>query len=206
MLPPLLLLAERRHVVLAPVVLVLVRSAVRGFPHGYENRLCVGAGIVDSGAVHFPAAEALAWCDNFALVPLEPSAVLSLLLPLVVYTHVVLVPAVWVLVRSAVRGFLHGFENCLCAGVGLADSGVMRFPASEPPVQYNSSVAAPVKLLVLLIVLPFECMRAAPVPVASVLVCCAVWCPIWFARLLCVAVLGPISGVAARAAPVALAP
>ena len=53
MLPPLLLLAERRHVVLAPVVLVLVRSAVRGFPHGYENRLCVGAGIVDSGAARF---------------------------------------------------------------------------------------------------------------------------------------------------------
>lgn len=128
MLPPLLLLAERRHVVLAPVVLVLVRSAVRGFPHGYENRLCVGAGIVDSGAVHFPAAEALAWCDNFALVPLEPSAVLSLLLPLVVYTHVVLVPAVWVLVCFVVCAFPHGYEDFPCAGAGLADSGAARFP------------------------------------------------------------------------------
>ena len=102
MLPPLLLLAERRHVVLAPVVLVLVRSAVRVFPHGYENRLCVGVGIADSGAVHFPAAEALAWCDNFALVPLEPSAVLSLLLLPVEYTHVVLVPAVLASVCCAI--------------------------------------------------------------------------------------------------------
>lgn len=134
------------------------------------------------------------------------SVVLPLLLLPVVCTHVVPVPVVLVLPSSATRGFLHGFENCLCAGVGLADSGVMRFPASEPPVQYNSSVAAPVKLLVLLIVLPFECMRAAPVPVASVLVCCATLCPVWFVRLLCVVVVGLMFGVAAQTAPVVLAP
>ena len=57
-----------------------MRSAVRVFPHGYENRLYVGVGIADSGVVNLPAAKPLVWCDNFAVVPVGPSAVLPLLL------------------------------------------------------------------------------------------------------------------------------
>lgn len=139
MLPPLLLLAERRHVVLAPVVLVLVHSAVRVFPHGYENRLCVGVGIADSGAVHFPAAEPLAQHDNFALVPLEPSAVLPLPLPLAECTHVAPVPVVLVLVCFVVCAFPHGYEDFPCAGAGLADSGAAHFPM---PAQLGQDVPA----------------------------------------------------------------
>ena len=139
MLPPLLLLAERRHVVLAPVVLVLVRSAVRVFPHGYENRLCVGVGIAESGAVNLLAAEALAWCDNFALVPLEPSAVLPLPLPLAECTHVAPVPVVLVLVCFVVCAFPHGYEDFPCAGAGLADSGAAHFTM---PAQLGQAVPA----------------------------------------------------------------
>ena len=139
MLPPLLLLAERRHVVLAPVVLVLVRSAVRVFPHGYENRLCVGVGIAESGAVNLLAAEALAWCDNFALVPLEPSAVLPLPLPLAECTHVAPVPVVLVLVCFVVCAFPHGYDDFPCAGAGLADSGAAHFPM---PAQLGQDVPA----------------------------------------------------------------
>ena len=47
-------LAERRHVVPVPAVWALVCSAARVFPHGCEKRLCVGAGLADSGAARFP--------------------------------------------------------------------------------------------------------------------------------------------------------
>lgn len=140
MLPPLLLLAERRHVVLAPVVLVLVRSAVRVFPHGYENRLCVGAGIVDSGGVNLPAAEPLAQRDNSADVPVESAAaVLPLPLPLAECTHVAPVPVVLVLVCFVVCAFPHGYEDFPCAGAGLADSGAAHFPM---PAQLGQDVPA----------------------------------------------------------------
>ena len=94
MLPPLLLLAERRHVVLAPAVLVSVCSATCVILAGYEDLPCAGAGIADFDVVHFPAAEPLARCDNSAVVPVEPSVVLPPLLLPAEYTHVVPVPAV----------------------------------------------------------------------------------------------------------------
>jgi len=123
-LPLLLLPVVCTHVVPVPVVLVLVRSAVRGFPHGYENRLCVGARIADSGVVNLPATEPLARCDNSAVVPVEPSVVLPPLLLPAEYTHVVPVPAVWVLVCFVVCGT---FPDAGTAGVGRScgDSGVI---------------------------------------------------------------------------------
>ena len=57
-----------------------------------------------------------------------------------------------------------------------------------------------------LLLLPVEYTHVAPVPAVLVPVCCGVRCPVWFARFLCVAVLEPIFGVAAQAAPVAHAP
>ena len=130
MLPPLLLLAERKHVVLVLAVWVLVCFAVCAFPHGYENHLCAGAGIADSGAVHFPAAKPLVWCDNLAVVPMQVSVVLPLSLLLAERKHVVLVPAVRVLACFAVCAFSHGCGDLPCAGAMIADSGAARFPVS----------------------------------------------------------------------------
>ena len=59
MLPPLLLLAERRRAAPVPVVWALVRSAVRVILDGREYLPCAGAGIADSGAVHFPVSAPL---------------------------------------------------------------------------------------------------------------------------------------------------
>ena len=116
-----------------------MRSAVRVFPHGYENRLYVGVGIADSGVVNLPATEPLARCDNSAVVPVEPSVVLPPLLLPAEYTHVVPVPAVWVLVCFVVCAFPHGYEDFPCAGAGLADSGAARFPM---PAQLGQDVPA----------------------------------------------------------------
>lgn len=131
--------AEYTHVFLVPAVWALVCPVARVFPHGYENRLCVGVGIAESGAVNLLAAEALAWCDNFALVPLEPSAVLPLPLPLAECTHVAPVPVVLVLVCFVVCAFPHGYEDFPCAGAGLADSGAAHFPM---PAQLGQDVPA----------------------------------------------------------------
>lgn len=125
-----MLLAERRRAVHVPVVWTLVRSAVRVFPHGYENRLCVGVGIADSGVVNLPAAEPLARCDNSAVVPMQVSVVLPLPLPLAEYTHAAPVPAVWASVCSAARVFPRGCEDLPCVGAGIADSGAAHFPVS----------------------------------------------------------------------------
>ena len=119
-MPPLLLLpAERRHVVLVLAALVLVHSAPRVILDGCENHSCGGAGIADSGAVHFPAAKPLVWCDNFAVVPVGPSAVLPLLLLPAEHKRAALVPAVWALVCFVVCVFPHGYENRLCVGAGM---------------------------------------------------------------------------------------
>ena len=59
MLSPLLVPAERRYAALVPVEWALVRSAARVFPHGYENRLCVGEELADFDAARFPASAQL---------------------------------------------------------------------------------------------------------------------------------------------------
>ena len=101
MLPPLLLPAEYTRVAPVPVVWALARSATRVILDGCENHLCVGAGIVDSGAVHFPAAEPLVWCDNLAVVPMQVSVVLPLSLLLAERMHVAPVLGVLELAHSA---------------------------------------------------------------------------------------------------------
>ena len=144
-MPPLLLLpAERRHVVLVLAALVLVHSAPRVILDGCENHSCGGAGIADSGAVHFPAAKPLVWCDNFAVVPVGPSAVLPLLLLSAEHKRAALVPAVWALVCFAVCAFPHGYENRLRAGAGIVDSGAVNLPAAGPLVRHDNSAAVPV--------------------------------------------------------------
>ena len=120
--------AERKHVVPAPAALVLVYFAVCVLLNGCEDIPCAGAGIADSGAVHFPAAKPLVWCDNFAVVPVGPSAVLPLLLLPAEHKRAALVPAVWALVCFAVCAFPHGYENRLRAGAGIADFDAVRFP------------------------------------------------------------------------------
>ena len=128
MLPPLLLSAERKCVVPVLAALVPVCSATCVILDEYEDLPCVGVGIADSGVVNLPATEPLARCDNSAVVPVEPSVVLPPLLLPAEYTHVVPVPAVWVLVCFVVCAFPHGYEDFPCAGAGLADSGAARFP------------------------------------------------------------------------------
>lgn len=130
MLPPLLLLVECRHAVPVPAVWVLARSATRVILGGYKNRLCAGAGIADSGTVHFPAAEPLARRNNFAVVPMQVSVVLPLSLLLAERMHVAPVPAVWALVRSAVCVILDGYEDLPCVGAEIADFDAARFPVS----------------------------------------------------------------------------
>ena len=123
--------------------------------------------------------------------------------------HVVLVPAVWALVCFAVCVFPHGYEDLPCAGAGIVDSGVENLPAAEPLAQRNNSAAVLVTQSVIPpLLLPLaERRRVVPVPAVLVLVCCAVaWCPVWIALLPRVAVAGLMLGVAAQAAPVALAP
>ena len=88
------LLAECRHVVLAPAALALVCVAVRVLLNGCEDLPCAGAGIVDSGAVNLPAAESLAQRNNSAAVLVTQSAMPPLLLPLAERRHVVPAPAV----------------------------------------------------------------------------------------------------------------
>ena len=84
------------HAAPVPAARALVRFVVCVILDGCEYLPCVGAGIVDSGAVHFPAAKPLVWCDNFAVVPVGPSAVLPLLLLSAEHKRAALVPAVWV--------------------------------------------------------------------------------------------------------------
>lgn len=116
------------HAAPVPGVLVSVRFAAFLILDGYEDFPCAGAGIVDSGAVHFPAAEPLVWCDNFAVVPMQVSVVLPLSLLLAERMHVVPVPAVWALVCFVVCVFPHGYENRLCVGAEIADFDAARFP------------------------------------------------------------------------------
>ena len=130
MLPPLLLSAERKCVVPVLAALVPVCSATCVILDGYENLPCVGAEIANFDAVHFPALEPLARHDNSAVVPVEPSAALPLLLLPAEYTHVAPVPAVWALVCFAVCAFLHRYEDFPCAGAGIADFDAARFPVS----------------------------------------------------------------------------
>ena len=124
-------------------------------------------------------------------------------------THVVLVPAVWALVRSATRLIQDEYEDLPCAGAELADFDAVHFSAAESLAQCDNSADVPVETFAALspLLLPLVvCTHVAPVPVVLVLVCCATLCPVWFARLLCVAVVGTFFGVAAQTAPVALAP
>ena len=116
------------HAAPVPAARALVRFVVCVILDGCEYLPCVGAGIVDSGAVHFPAAEPLVWCDNFAVVPMQVSVVLPLSLLLAERMHVVPVPAVWALVCFVVCVFPHGYENRLCVGAEIADFAAARFP------------------------------------------------------------------------------
>ena len=176
MLPPLLLPAEHKRGVPVPAVLELIRSATRVILDGREYLPCAGAGIADSGTVHFPAAEPLVWCDNFAVVPIQVSVVLPLSLTLAERMHVALVPAVWALVYSAARVFPHGYENLPCVDAGIADSGAVHFPAAKPlawcdnfetvPVEPSAALSLPLPLA--------EYTHVAPVPVVLVPVRCAI--------------------------------
>ena len=56
--------------------------------------------------------------------------VLSLLLSLAEHMHAAPVPAVWVLVRFAVRVILDGNEDLPCVGAEIADFDAARFPVS----------------------------------------------------------------------------
>ena len=170
----LLLPAERKHGALVPAAWALVCFAVCAFPHGYEDLLCAGAGIVDSGAVNLPAAEPLARHDNFAAVPVQVSAVLLSLLA--ECRHGVLAPAALVLVCVAVRVLLNGYEDLPCAGVGIAESGAVNLPAAKPLAQRNNSAAVLVTQSVMspLLLTLAERRHVAPVPVALASVCCAV--------------------------------
>ena len=116
------------HAAPVPAARALVRFVVCVILDGCEYLPCVGAGIVDSGAVHFPAAEPRVWCDNFAVVPMQVSVVLPLSLLLAERMHVVPVPAVWALVCFVVCVFPHGYENRLCVGAEIADFDAARFP------------------------------------------------------------------------------
>lgn len=115
------------HAVPVPAARALVRFVACVILDGCEYLPCVGAGIVDSGAVHFPAAGPLVWCDNSAAVPVE-SSLSPLTLPLAERMHVVPVPAALGPISSAVRVILDGYENLLCAGAGIADFDAARFP------------------------------------------------------------------------------
>ena len=106
------------------------------------------------------------------------------------------------------RVILDGYENHLCVGAEIANFDAVHFPALEPLARHDNSAVVPVEpsAALPLLLLPAEYTHVAPVPVASVLVCCATLCPVWFVRLLCVVVVGLMFGVAAQTAPVVLAP
>lgn len=198
------------HAVPVPGVLVSVRFSAFLILDGYEDLPCAGVWIADSGVVHFPAAGPLARHDNFAAVPAEPPAVLSPLpLPLAECRYVVPVPAALALVCVAVRVLLNGCEDLPCAGAGLADSGVVNLPATEPLAQRDNSAAVLVTQSVMPpLLLPLaERRHVVPVPaVLGPMWCAVAWCPVWIALFPRVAVMGLMFGVAAQTAPVALAP
>ena len=95
--------AVHTHAVLVPAARALVRFVVCVILDGCEYLPCVGAGIADSGAVHFPAAEPLVWCDNFAVVPMQVSVVLPLSLLRAERMHVVPVPVALASVFCAIK-------------------------------------------------------------------------------------------------------
>lgn len=132
------------HAAPVPGVLVSVRFAAFLILDGYEDFPCAGAGLADFDAVKLPAAEPLVWCDNFAVVPVGPSAGLPLLLLPAEHKRAALVPAVWALVCFAVCAFPHGYENRLRAGAGIVDSGAVNLPAAGPLVRHDNSAAVPV--------------------------------------------------------------
>lgn len=123
--------------------------------------------------------------------------------------HAAPVPGVLVSVRFAAFSILDGYEDFPCAGAGIADSGAVKLPAAEPLAQRNNSAAVLVTQSVMppLLLPPAERRHVVPVPAVLGPVCCAVvWRPVWIALLPRVAVVGLMLGVAAQAAPVALAP